>query len=153
MDNALVVSKTELLTSTTVVRQQITQSAPFGGTNDRKHINGVKLPTEEFRRNRLSRQCGKNIAAIDFGTTSCSVAYCIDEDRKVRALRFSDDVRFPSVILMDADGRVVEFGKNARKKYAHLPPDKKQHHHLFTEIKMNLQHDKVNNTIILMRYS
>lgn len=144
MDN-VVVNKTTLLTSTTVFRQQITQSAPFSEAIARKHINGIKLPIEERRRNRLSRQCGKNIAAIDFGTTSCSVAYCIDGDTKVRALRFADDVRFPSAILMDAKGTVVEFGKNARKKYAHLPSDKKRHYHLFSDIKMSLQHDKVHN--------
>ena len=108
----------------------------------RKYVNGVRLPTEEFRESR-SRNSG-NIAAIDFGTSSCSVAYWMKGDKNVRLLTLgSDDVRVPTAILMDSNGKVVEFGKSARRKYAQLPKEKKQHHYFFNDIKMILQHDKV----------
>jgi hypothetical protein len=111
-------------------------------TEPPKHVNGVKLPKEELRESR-SRNSG-NIAAIDFGTSSCSVAYWMKDDTKVRLLTLgSDDVRVPTAILMDSDGKIVEFGKSARRKYAHLTKEKKQHHYFFNDIKMILQHDKV----------
>ena len=108
-----------------------------------KHINGVHLPIQEDRRERDYKYAG-SIAAIDFGTASCSVAYCIQGDPSVRLLRLStDDVRVPTSILTDANGKVIDFGKNARRKYGHLSREKRQQHHFFSEIKMKLQHDKV----------
>lgn len=109
------------------------------------HINGVKLPTEEPRRNRYKNK--SNIVAIDFGTTYCSVAYCVQDDSTVRLLKLStDDVRVPTSIVIDANGTIIEFGKNARRKYAHMSAERKQHCHIFSEIKMLLQHDKVGYT-------
>lgn len=108
----------------------------------RKHVNGVSLPVEESRRDRYKKVA--NIAAIDFGTTSCSVAYCVQGDQRVHLLKLGpDDVRVPTAILMDVSGKVVEFGKNARRKYAHVPSERKQYFHFFSEIKMSLQHDQV----------
>ena len=108
-----------------------------------KYVNGVRLPVEESRKNR-TKNVG-NIAAIDFGTSSCSVAYWIKGDETgVRLLRLSaDDVRVPTEVLIDANGKVKEFGKNARRKYAQLSKEKKKDHHFFHDIKMMLQHDKV----------
>lgn len=110
--------------------------------NPERYVNGVRLPVGEARQSR-SKTTG-NIAAIDFGTTSCSVAYWIKGDEKIRLLRLSaDDVRVPTAILMDSEGKVKEFGKNARRKWAQLPKDKKATHYFFNDIKMILQHDKV----------
>ena len=111
-----------------------------------EYVNGVRLPAEVARESR-SRNSG-NIAAIDFGTSSCSVAYWMKGDQHVRLLKLgsdygSDDVRVPTAILMDSNGMVVEFGKSARRKYAQLTMEKKRHHYFFDDIKMNLQHDKV----------
>ena len=107
----------------------------------RKHVNGVHLPVEEPRGNRSKNVA--NIAAIDFGTTSCSVAYCVQGDHRVHLLKLgADDVRVPTAILMDASGTVVEFGRNARRRYAHVSSEKKQYYHFFSEIKMCLQHDQ-----------
>lgn len=108
-----------------------------------QYVNGVRLPVEEPRK--TSIKSTGNIAAIDFGTSSCSVAYWIKGDETgVRLLRLSaDDVRVPTAVLMDSDGKVKEFGKNARRKYAQLPKERKKHHYFFNDIKMILQHDKV----------
>ena len=143
MDNHPV-NITDLFSSTTIsITRQVVQVAAVAKPIAGKHINGVPLPTEENSRNR-SRNRG-NLAAIDFGTANCSVAYFMEGDENVRLLRFGDDVRVPTAILVDAiNGTVIEFGKNARRKYANLPSERKQHYYLFTEIKMNLQHDKVN---------
>ena len=115
-------------------------------TEPQTYINGVGLPKKEVRESR-SRNSG-NIAAIDFGTSSCSVAYWMKGDTSVHLLTLgSDDVRVPTAILMDSNGKVVEFGKNARRKFAQLTKEKKQHHYFFNDIKMILQHDKVINTM------
>ena len=108
----------------------------------RRHVNGVRLPVEEDRKRHT--KTSHNIAAIDFGTTSCSLAYCIKGDTAIHMLKLSaDDNRVPSAILVDPNGTVMEFGKNARKKYVHLTSEKKRTHQFFSEIKMKLQHDKV----------
>lgn len=113
-------------------------------TEPPRYINGVRLPKEEVRESRL-RNSG-NIAAIDFGTSSCSLAYWMKGDKTIRLLTLgSDDVRVPTAILMDSNGKVVEFGKSARRKFAQLTKEKKQHHYFFNDIKMILQHDKVFN--------
>ena len=114
----------------------------------RKHVNGMFFPTKELRKNdQQNEDCGGRIAAIDFGTTSCSLAYYVSEagESKIRFLRLdeADKERVPTAILMDANGRVVDFGSNARRRYAQFSKEKKQHHHYFSEIKMALQHDKV----------
>lgn len=114
----------------------------------RIYINGMTFPTRELRKiDQQYEDCGGRIAAIDFGTTSCSLAYYVSEagEPKIRFLRLdeADKERVPTAILMDARGRVVDFGSNARRRFAQLSKDKKQHHHYFSEIKMALQHDKV----------
>lgn len=116
----------------------------------KKHINGVGLPVEQERKQLTNNgnHDRSNIAAIDFGTTSCSLAYCLKGDTTIHMLKLSaEDNRVPSTILVDPSGTVTEFGKNARRKYAQLPSDQQQHYKLFSGVKMNLQHDKVHARI------
>ena len=111
-----------------------------------KYVNGTHFPIKELREAaQQNTECNGNIAAIDFGTTSCSLAYSVAGDTKIRFLRLdeADKERVPTAILMDAKGRVVDFGSNARRRFAQLSKEKKQYHHYFSEIKMTLQHDKV----------
>ena len=111
-----------------------------------KYINGTFLPTKELRETvQQNVGCTGNIAAIDFGTTSCSLAYSVAGGSKIRFLRIddADKERVPSAILMDADGKVIDFGRKARRKFAKSPRERRQHYHYFSEIKMALQHDKV----------
>lgn len=110
-----------------------------------KYVNGTHFPIKELREAQQNTECNGNIAAIDFGTTSCSLAYSVAGDTKIRFLRLdeADKERVPTTILLDANGRVVDFGSNARRKFAQLSKEKKQYHHYFSEIKTTLQHDKV----------
>ena len=110
------------------------------------YVNGTSLPTKEQKETiGQNTSCIGNIAAIDFGTTACSLAYTVAGETKVRFLRLdeADKERVPTAILMDANGKVVDFGRNARRKFAQLSKERKQHYHYFKEIKMALQHDKV----------
>lgn len=118
-----------------------------------KYVNGTHFPIKEPRETaQQNSRCSGNIAAIDFGTTSCSLAYSVAGDTRIRFLRLDEaNDRVPTAILMDANGRVVDFGSNARRRFAQLPKERKQHHHYFSEIKMTLQHDKVSVLTLLLR--
>ena len=120
----------------------------------RVHVNGCHLP-DEVDPSSLSGSLSptlqkKNIVAIDFGTTCCTLAYSMErnDDVGIRFLRLeSDNERIPTSIVIDNAGIVVGFGKNARKQYAKLQPEV---NHFFDQIKMNLQHDQVDLNLNLL---
>ena len=111
--------------------------------------NGVTLPTKEtFSIIPTIANGDVNIAAIDFGTTACSLAYCFQstagselKDRQVVKVKLDgQEYRVPSAILMNDNGEILGFGKRALSEYA------KELTHcngLFQHIKMELQHDSV----------
>ena len=106
------------------------------------------------------RETKGNIAAIDFGTTFCSLAYITKQEGNVITLK-SDGIhqRVPTAILLKLEGpkpstplkpgmqtpvyRVVDAGYNAQKKYVKMKPDQQQECLYFQRMKMMLQHDKV----------
>lgn len=110
------------------------------------YINGVSLPKVEERVTAgSSRTTECNIASIDFGTTHCSVAYCMAGSNSVCLLPLDTygNFRVPSSILMDSDFNIIAFGHHARKAYSALPTGDKKTHYYFKELKMQLQHDEV----------
>ncbi len=116
-----------------------------------KYINGCYLPDEVDRQN--VKTTGDtdpgNVVAIDFGTTCCTLAYSFqgsDRDNDVRYLRIeADNARIPTSIVIDDEGEVYAFGRDAQRRYSKLTEEQKQSHHFFHQIKMNLQHDKVHD--------
>ena len=89
-----------------------------------------------------------NIAAIDFGTTSCSVAYVVRGSSSPNLLNLSNGDPFtgrrvPNDILISAEGEVVEFGRNAYLKYHSLSSQEKSKLHFFHRIKMTLYYKEV----------
>ena len=113
------------------------------------YVNGVSFPqVEERTAAGSSRTTECNIVAIDFGTTHCSVAYCMAGSNSVSLLPLDTNrnCRVPCSILIDGDFTVKAFGHHARKAYSALPADKKKTHYYFKELKMQLQHDEVYKT-------
>ena len=113
---------------------------------DESYVNGVRLPNEEDRISAgSSRSSECNIAAIDFGTTHCSVAYCMAGSKSISLLPLdtNGNFRVPCSILIDGANNVKAFGHHARKVYSGLTVDKKKDHYYFKELKMQLQHDEV----------
>ncbi len=116
-----------------------------------KYINGCYLPDEVDRQNvkKTGETDPGNVVAIDFGTTCCTLAYSFkgaDRDHDVRYLRIeADNARIPTSIVIDDEGEVFAFGRDAQKRYSKLTDEEKQSHHFFHQIKMNLQHDKVHD--------
>ena len=96
----------------------------------------------------------KNIAAIDFGTTNCSLMYLLNvpqltEEAKKQPIRLKLDtsgfsVRVPNCALFDIMGKVVAFGHSAQRRYyKNIKPGEIKSYNFFQKIKMKLQHDKV----------
>lgn len=84
-----------------------------------------------------------NIAAIDFGTTNCSLAYTI-AGKRPNLLQFKDSFyRVPTAVLFDKNGSVMHFGQYARRGYGNLDDGERLECAYFEQIKMNLQQDEV----------
>ena len=86
-------------------------------------------------------------AAIDFGTTNCSVAYTTvgsgSEEGPRRLPLNRTYYRIPTAILFKPDGSIDSFGYDARADYLNLENEERLEYAYFEQVKMNLQHDKV----------
>ena len=93
------------------------------------------------------REQSGNIAAIDFGTTNCSVAYTTvgsgSEEGPVILTLNETYYRVPTAILFNPDGTINSFGYDARSEYLDLDDEERLDYAYFEQIKMNLQHDMV----------
>ena len=102
--------------------------------------HAVRLPPED------------NIAALDFGTTYCSLAM-ISGKGKASCLKLDGYCpRVPNAILLrkldsssatDVPCEIRAFGKKAQATHTKLKPNEVSQHLFFERIKMNLQHDPV----------
>lgn len=111
----------------------------------RKTSNGCKVTRRVQRRDARCHQTSECIAAIDFGTTNCSVAYLLpgQSEQDPQLLLFDTEKRIPTAVLFNKEGTVEEFGKAAREACISLNGEKLMERPYFEYIKMNLQHDKV----------
>ena len=94
----------------------------------------------------------KVVAAIDFGTTHCSIAYLLrpdlasetsEVDPTVLKLDSAGRKRVPICILFDPNGNKIAFGQEARYRFAALKSELRPRHYYFEHVKKNLQHEKV----------
>lgn len=104
------------------------------------------------------RESSGNIAAIDFGTTFCSLAYTTPGD-KISTLKLEEYYpRVPSAILLKEKEQssvetsqvaktpsyeVVCFGYEAQEQHSKIRPSERTRHLYFERFKMTLQHDEV----------
>ena len=90
-----------------------------------------------------------NIAAIDFGTTSVSIAFITKGDEKVSTLTLdtaNQSTRVPNAVLLkkeDGKRKVEAFGSIARKKFTSMRSSEHQKHIYFERIKMLMRREKV----------
>ena len=106
----------------------------------------MKLSPSTFDLEPAPRRKSCNIAAIDFGTTNCSVAYTTVGSRseKPQILPLNNTYyRVPVAILFKTDGTIDSFGYDARKEYFNLDDKDRLEYAYFEQIKMSLQHDEV----------
>ena len=93
-----------------------------------------------------------NIAAIDFGTTSVSLAYTTKGDQKVSTFPLNaaeaKSTRVLNVVLLKKDGhkmKVEAFGSTAKKKFVSLRSGDYVNYIYFERIKMLMRREKVSN--------
>ena len=92
-----------------------------------------------------------NIAAIDFGTTSVSLAYTTKGDEKVNTLVLDPQEKAPrdtNAVLFKREGKAISvkaFGNNARLQFTKMRKagNYDQENIYFERIKMLLKRDKV----------
>ena len=101
-----------------------------------------------------------NIAAIDFGTTYSSVVYKTERDERINYLKLNAIYeRVPTAILLQVVDRpqdphlpvkviVKEYGMRALTEYSRLRERDHKNYIYFERIKMTLQHDQVNCSIL-----
>ena len=119
----------------------------------RKTSNGCRVADRVPRRQARAqfRDPSDNIAAIDFGTTNCSLAYvtaghsATSEEGPVRLPLNTTFYRVPTAILFNPDGSVNSFGYDGRQEYMNLDDEERLKYTYFEQIKMTLQHDEVRN--------
>lgn len=115
--------------------------------DERKTSNGCPVAKRVSRTAANFRVPSRNVAAIDFGTTNCSVAYLTaSDDPKLGPQRLSLNStyqRVPTAILFKGDGKFVSFGHEARNDYLALDDSERLDYYYFEEIKMILQLDEV----------
>ena len=117
-------------------------------------IGYVSLPSSSIKRS-IEKETSANIAAIDFGSTYCSVAYTTSAaGDDINSLRLNEvHSRVPTAILLkkEVDGttsvgvecRVDSFGLDAQYRYQRLRRNDRPNHIYFERMKMRLQHDQV----------
>ncbi len=116
--------------------------------DQRKTSNGCPVAKRVPRSSANYRVSSKNVAAIDFGTTNCSVSYLTTtDDAKAgpQCLKLNGThQRVPTAILFNQDGKFVSFGHEARSDYLlGLDDGDRLKYYYFEEIKMSLQLDEV----------
>lgn len=109
-----------------------------------------RAKTVTLKRGAGFRRASDNIAAIDFGTKNCSLAYVIGRETAgldgggLNKLRLNGThTRVPTAILLNKDKRVVKFGQDAKDRYSVLDVRARENVYYFDGIKVNLQRDKV----------
>ena len=103
------------------------------------------------------RTTNDNIAAIDFGTTSVTLAYTTRGDKEINTLVLNNenqDTRVPNAILLRKEGGVslqmLSFGQEARTNYTRMRPNDRKNHVYFERIKMLMKREEVDVLILLV---
>ena len=119
----------------------------FSSGAERKTSNGCEVAKHVPRKESGFRVHSGNIAAIDFGTTNCSVAYITvgsgAEEGPRRLPLNKTYYRVLTAILFKPDGSIDSFGYDARTEYLNLDDEDRLNYAYFEQMKMNLQHDEV----------
>lgn len=119
-------------------------------TEVKVELNGAQRAKKVHRKGSTTFKRSKNIAAIDFGTKNCSLAYITENDTAnimktgVPKLPLNGTfLRVPTAILFNPEGHVLAFGHDARRVYGNLRDMEYSKYFYFEEIKMNLHHEQV----------
>ena len=107
--------------------------------------NGVTRAQTVPRSKAGFRKASEYIAAIDFGTTYCSVAYTLKDTNEIFKLPLDQPhPRVPNAILIKKQTNEVEaFGYRAQNRFARLREREQKDYIYFERMKMILYRTKV----------
>ena len=102
------------------------------------HPNGVGKACKVPRSEAGFRRASEFVAAIDFGSTYCSLAYTQQGDKDIFKLPLDGlHIRVPNAILIEKkSNEVVGFGYHAQYKFAPLPKTDRYIYRYFERMKM-----------------
>ena len=105
--------------------------------------NGTIKPSRVSRSDAGFRQASGYVAAIDFGTTYCSVAYTLQGSKEILKIPLDGThTRVPNSILIERKSKKVSaFGFRAQHRFAQTK--KKEEYILFERMKMILYRTEV----------
>ena len=109
------------------------------------HPNGVRKTRKVPRSDAGFRPASGYVAAIDFGTTYCSVAYTLQGSEEIFKLPLDGPLkRVPNAILIERKSHnVAAFGYRAQHKFAILPKEDRKRYIYFERMKMILYRTQV----------
>ena len=95
------------------------------------------------------RKASEYVAAIDFGTTFCSVAYTLKADDEIRKLPLDGHhTRVPNAILIAKESNeVAAFGFRAQEKFSRLRKGDQKGYVYFERMKMMLYRGQVDQQV------
>lgn len=148
-----------LLTSDNLRPEKVRQWPLQARREKKRDIGYVSMPSS-FMPTSIRRETGNgNIAAIDFGTTYCSIAYTTEAGDGINTIQLNNyHARVPTAILLKKRELVNDpstglsigvqcsinsFGYEAQQKYQKLKTKERPDYIYFERMKMRLQHDKV----------
>ena len=118
------------------------------------HPNGVSRSRRVPRNEAGFRRASGYVAAIDFGTTFCSVAYTLEGSKDILKLPLDGPhTRVPNAILIEKESNTVAaFGYHAQEKFSSL---KKQQERFiyFERMKMILYRRQVRQLMLARPWS
>ena len=114
--------------------------------NDAKEYypNGVSKARKIPRSEADFRRSSAYVAAIDFGSTYCSVAYALHGEKEIIKLPLDGTgTRVPNSILIEKKSSTVHaFGQSAQHRFSQLK-EQQENYLLFEKIKMILYRSQV----------
>ena len=121
------------------------------------HPNGVRKTRKVLRSEADFRRASGYVAAIEFGTTYCSLAYALQGSTEILKMPLDGHhMRVPNAVLIEKkSNRVVAFGYRAQAKFSHLRKTDQNKYIFFERMKMILYRTPVSpactaSCIILM---
>ena len=109
------------------------------------HPNGVRKTRKVLRSETDFRRASGYVAAIDFGTTYCSLAYALQETTEILKMPLDGHhMRVPNAILIEKESnKVVAFGYRAQAQFSQLRKKDRQKYIYFERMKMILYRSPV----------
>ena len=131
----------------------VTHIATMAVSKIARYQNGVPMTRQLPRKSAGFRRASEFVAAIDFGTTFCSVAYILQGSKEILKLPIDGPLtRVPNAILVERKtNTVMAFGSRARENFSLMKKGDRDKVIFFERMKMILYREQVSLYIIMTK--